>query len=167
MPVMNDMITQNQRSPVGDTLSRSASPPTTPARTLLVPERQIRGLTPNCGESGNEVRRESIGVDDSTLFSGRSSVIQRGRSLEEIDYSTLQGILGPNNEQAVVLYQFFQDLRAVAQVIDRYANVGPNCFPDQCIGFVSKISGEKSLDGRSHAVDDRPQVMGLILRRRP
>ena len=111
MPVMNDMITQNQRSPVGDTLSRSASPPTTPARTLLVPDRQIRGLTADCGESDNDVRRESNGIDDSTkIFSepraGRAFVLchsSKVGALEEIDHPSLQRILGANDEQTVFL----------------------------------------------------------------
>ena len=127
MPVMKEMITQNQRSPVGDTLSRSASPPTTPARTLLVPERQIRGVTADRGESDNDVRRESIGIDDSTkIFSepraGRAPVLCQSSNirgaLEEIDHAGLQRILGANDEQTVFLNQFFENLRAVTQVID-------------------------------------------------
>ena len=55
----------------------------------------------------------------------------------------------------------------MAQVVYRRADVGPACFSDQCIRIVSELGPQKSLDRRAHPVDDRSQVVRLILRRCP
>ena len=87
--------------------------------------------------------------------------------VEELDHARLQRILGAHDDQAIVLDQLLEDLRAVAQVIYGGADIGPNCLCDQCISIVSEVGREELLDRRAHPIDDRPQVARLIFCRCP
>src|SRR4029077_13100985 len=87
--------------------------------------------------------------------------------IEELDDAGLQRVFGADDEQALVLDQLLEQLRAMAQVIRRGADVGPHGLLDQCGPVFLEAGREQSLDRGTDAVYDRPQVTGLVLRRPP
>src|SRR5471032_757674 len=85
------------------------------------------------------------------------------RPIEKLDLARLERILGADDEQAVLLNELFEHLRAVPQVIHGRANVGAHRLIHEHI--IVQAGQQQRLDGRPDAIDDRPQIAGLILLR--
>ena len=95
----------------------------------------------------------------------RPGLAGRGNTVEELDDAGLERVLGADDDQAVVCDQLLEDLRAMAQVVRRDADVRAHGLLHQGLGVVPQIRGEQRLDRRAHPVDDRAQVARLVLTR--
>lgn len=95
---------------------------------------------------------------------GRCRCMSAGfrRPIEELNYASLQRILSADDEQTIVPNQLFEQLRTVSQVVCGGADVGSNRLLHQSIQIVPEVGREQSLNGGPHAVNDRPQVAGLV-----
>ena len=78
----------------------------------------------------------------------------RLRGVEELHESSVQGILGADHDKASVLDQSLENLRAVAQMVHRNADIGSNGVPHEGIHIVRKFGLEQPLDGRPDPVND-------------
>ena len=83
-------------------------------------------------------------------------------AIEELHDASLQGVLGADDLQPVILDQLLEHLRAVSQVIHGGADVGPDSLGYQRLHIVPEVGRQQSLDRGSHAVHDRPEVAGLV-----
>src|SRR5215469_9827910 len=90
-----------------------------------------------------------------------------GQTVEELDFSRLQRVFRADDRQPFVADQLLEHIGAVAQVTDGDAHVGADRVAHQRLLVVAQIGLEQNLDGGAHAVDDRADVAGLILRRLP
>src|SRR5262249_56108726 len=83
----------------------------------------------------------------------------RRHAIEEGNHTGLERVLRTDHEQPVVLDELLEQLRAVAQVIGRHADVGAHGLLLQSLPVARWRSVlEQALDGRADAVDDGAQV---------
>ena len=79
-------------------------------------------------------------------------------TVEEIYDSSLQRILGSDDEEPIVLDQLLEDLRSMSQMVRGDADVGPNGLPHQSIRVVPEFWRQQRLHGWPDTVNDRPEV---------
>src|SRR6185503_9516337 len=82
--------------------------------------------------------------------------------LEELYDSGLQRILGAHHHEPLLVDQVFEHLGAVAQVVHRRADVGAYGLTHQRFLVVPQLGAQQRPHGRTHPIDDRAEVAGLI-----
>ena len=70
-----------------------------------------------------------------------------------------------DDEQLVALDEPLEQVRAMAQRTGGHADVGAHGVPRERVRIVTEFGRQESFDRRTDAVDDRPQVPRLLLRR--
>jgi hypothetical protein len=90
---------------------------------------------------------------------------RRGDAVEEINDSRLQGIFGPNHDEAAGPDHLLKNLRSMAQMIRRSAYVGPNSAANQGFRIVPEVSPKQHFHGGSDAIHNRAQVTRLVFSR--
>ncbi len=85
-----------------------------------------------------------------------------GFAVEKIHHSGFHRILGADHQEPVVADQLLQDVRAVPQLADRSGDVGPHRLSHQRLPVVPQLGPQQRLGRGPDAIDDRPQVAGLI-----
>src|SRR5580704_2902813 len=81
--------------------------------------------------------------------------LTRGRqSIEEINHTGLQRVLGANHQEPGFLNELLDDIRAVPQILHRRADVGANRSTAQGMQIMLKIRRQQAFDGRPYQIDD-------------
>jgi hypothetical protein len=77
-----------------------------------------------------------------------------GHTIEEIYDSGLQCVLGPYDEEPILVDQLLEDYRSVPQMVSRGNDVGPNGLPQKSIRHVLEFCRQQRFYGRPDAVND-------------
>ena len=86
-------------------------------------------------------------------------------NIKKINLAGFEGIFGTDDEQALVLDELLKNLRAVAQLVHRHANIRSAGLANQLIRTVAESGRQERFDGWANPVDDRAQVFRLIKQR--
>src|SRR5258708_7332661 len=87
------------------------------------------------------------------------------QTVKEIDDTVLEGVLGPNAEEAAFLCELLDVAGAVPQVPHRRSNVGATRRMSQGAQIVPEFGCQQAFDGRPYQIHDGVQTARLILDR--
>ena len=90
-----------------------------------------------------------------------------GYTVEEVNDSSFQRILGSDDEEPILLDRLLKDFRSMSQMVSGDADVGPNGLPHESIRVVPAFRRQQRFHGRPDTVNDRSEVPRLALRRTP
>src|SRR6267378_5242367 len=92
-------------------------------------------------------------------LNGRTALLAgSGYTVEKVNDSRVQRILGSDDEEPILLDGLLKDFRSMSQMVGRDADVGPNGLPYESIRLIPEFLHQQRFHGWPDAVNDRSEV---------
>jgi len=82
-----------------------------------------------------------------------------GYTVEKVNDSSVQRILGSDDEEPILLDGLLKDFRSMSQMVGRDADVRPNGLPHESIRLIPEFRHQQRFHGWPDTVNDRSEVL--------